>query len=118
MGTASTTSAIPLTYKDICEVFEQMQKYAPPHKHQNTLIGRAIPEIVALETQRFDSFYSHLIQDVRIPIDSSYMAKTNIQFRFPKSKRKRIRNKWAKNPKNYKIVSEKKYHRCAIMQPI
>ena len=30
------------------------------------------------------------------------------QFRFPKTKKKRIRKKWAKKPENYKMVSEDK----------
>lgn len=29
---------------------------------------------------------------------------TTTQFRFPKSKRRRIRKKWSKNPKNFRTV--------------
>lgn len=119
--TVSTTTITPLTYEDICQVFEQMQKSAPQqveNKYSSTLIGRAMPEITKLEIEGSNFAYSRLIAGMAIPISDSYIEKSNIQFRFPKSKRKRIRNKWAKNPKNYKIISEKKYHRCVMMQPI
>jgi hypothetical protein len=35
---------------------------------------------------------------------SDFLPKERKQVRFPKSKRKRIRKKWAKDPKNYAMV--------------
>lgn len=37
----------------------------------------------------------------------SYEKKQYIQFRFPKSRKKRIRKKFAKDKRNYKIVIQK-----------
>ncbi len=37
-------------------------------------------------------------------ITSNYIGTDRIQYRFPKSKKKRIRKKWAKNPQNWKDV--------------
>jgi len=39
-----------------------------------------------------------------VPIYQSALAISRIQFRFPKSKCKRIRKKWRKNPDNFKEI--------------
>ena len=39
---------------------------------------------------------------LRIVVDSSMADR--VQFRYPRSKRRRIRNKWAKRPQNWKTV--------------
>ena len=46
--------------------------------------------------------WNDLLPGLRI-VSSHYMA-DRVQFRFPRSKKRRIRRKWAKRPENYKTV--------------
>lgn len=39
-----------------------------------------------------------------MPIVTSFHLTETIQFRFPKSKKKRIRKKWSKNESNYRLA--------------
>lgn len=44
-----------------------------------------------------------------IIIESPHLT-TATQFRFPKSKRRRIRKKWSKNPKNFRTLPDQNFY--------
>ncbi len=50
--------------------------------------------------------YKNFVQPCALKFIESVFACNRIQFRFPRSKKKRIQNKWSKRDENYKNVPE------------
>ena len=53
----------------------------------------------------YKAYFKHVLSGY--PVFATKNLYKNVQFKFPHSKKKRIRKKWAKNPKYFKQVEDK-----------